>query len=241
MKICFLILFPEFESLLPNSVWVTCVTYSIFNNKGASKIAVSYLLVTNQKRGNFSTWRSWNMISLLYKSNGWETIQNRRKLFIRFRLQQTISLCAHLGKLMSSRTSAPVHWRELRPPAFSMEAFGHAKEFSSEHEADCFCSWTGSSVTRDKESQQPTVRQGEQYLTLCWTINSGQGKAWRPEPDWQGFTWNWGQPPKSEPYAGTEVPDASRTQGQFWAYRICHPTFVSPKWLWRSGLFSYFF
>lgn len=114
------------------------------------------------------------------------------------------SLCAHLGKLMSSRTSTPVHWRELGPPAFSMEAFGHAKEFSSEREADCFCSLTGSSVTRDKESQQATVRQGEQYLTFCWATNPQQGKAWRPEPDWQGFRWSWGQTPKSEPYAGTE-------------------------------------
>lgn len=100
------------------------VTYSIFNNKGASKITVSYLLVTNQKGGNFSTWRSWNMLSLLYKSNGWETIQNRRKLFIRFRLQQTISLCTHLGKLMSSRTSMPVHWRRVGAASFQHGSVG---------------------------------------------------------------------------------------------------------------------
>lgn len=118
---------------------------------------------------------------------------------------------------------------KLGPPTFSMEVFGLAREFSSAREADCFCSWTGSSVTRDRESQQPTVRHGGQYLTFCWATNPRQGKAWRPEPDWQGFRWNRGQPPKSEPYAGPEVPDASRTQGQFWAYRIRHPTFVSPK------------
>lgn len=46
---------------------------------------------------------------------------------------------------------------KLGPPTFSMEVFGLAREFSSACEADCFCSWTGSSVTRDRESQQPTV------------------------------------------------------------------------------------
>lgn len=73
------------------------VAYSIFNNKGASKIAVSYLLVTNQKRGQFFNLKKLKYAFSIVQVKWLETIQNRRKLFIRFRLQQTIFLCS-LGK-----------------------------------------------------------------------------------------------------------------------------------------------
>lgn len=164
-------------------VWVMWVTYSIFNNKGASKITVSYLLVTNQKGAIFQPEEV--EICFLYC-----TSQMAGKLY---KTGESFSLDSDSSKQSLSALTWENWWvhehpcqftdGELGPPAFSMEVFGHATEFSSEREASCLCSWTGSCVTRDKESQQPTVRQGRQYLTFCWATNPWQGKAWRPEPD----------------------------------------------------------
>lgn len=109
----------------------------------------------------------------------------------------------------------------------------------SECETGCFCSWTKDSVTRDKGSQRPTVRQGGQSMTFCWATSPLQGNAWWPELDWQGLSnGNESSLLSQNRRLAQELPDA---QDQFWIYRICHPNFVSPKWLYISGLFFLYF